>query len=103
MSLASLEQEARRALLHYLASGWTLDIAGLVGMVAEQFTPNQPSALARLAVTDPYLLTCRPDVRFLADDGPTPYSLLRANTYERIALQLREECLQHRYMDPVTA
>lgn len=103
MSLRSLEREAIRTLDRYLASGYTIDLGGLIGMVAAQFTPSEPSALAQLAITEPSLLTREPDVRLVTDDSLTAYALLRANTYEHIAGKLREECVQRRSEELSTA
>ena len=91
MSLNVLEDNALIALKEYLASGYTIDLGGLIGIVASQFTPSEPESLALLASSSPFLLTCEPDLRF-APEGLTPYALLRANVYERLAARMIEEC-----------
>src|SRR5687767_4510114 len=102
-SLQDVERQALRTLDGYLASGYTIDLGGLIGIVAAQYTPSDPETLARFAILDPSLLTREPDLRSAGDDGLTPYTLLRANTYERIAARLRSECAQRQWDESTAA
>ena len=103
MSLTILECEAAGALEGYLASGYTIDLGGLIGIVASQFTPSEPRDLAVLAVSAPFLLTREPDLTCAAIEGLTPYALLQANTYEHLAACLRQICDHLRTEDPAAA
>jgi hypothetical protein len=90
MSLTVLEDDAVIALKEYLASGYTIDLGGLILFLASQFTPSDPESLAILA-SSAFLMTREPDLRF-APEGLTPYALLRSNVYERLAARMVEEC-----------
>ena len=100
-SLPCLERDTIKALRHYLSSGYTLDIGGLIGLIAAQHTPSEPERLAQIAAESPFLLTRVPDLRLASDEGLTPYALLRANAYEHLAGILRDECSQRRCEDRI--
>ena len=56
MSLQILEQDALKTIGQYLDSAYTIDVGGLIGLVASQFTPSDPRILALIAASSPRLL-----------------------------------------------